>query len=148
MKNKKLFVALLVIWLVLISCVANNEITRKDVKIFLHFTTFKSDPPGADVVVVDTMTGREVGTFGKTPVRILILKNTLEVNPVTKEASCTTITSKAIGITYGKNKAEGAEFQFKFKMPGYYDEMQSIRISILNPSDSDIVMQVNLKSMK
>ena len=148
MRNKKLFVALLVIWLVLISCAANKEITKGDVKTFLHFTTFKSDPPGVDIIVVDTLTGKEVGTFGRTPVRILILKNIVEVNPITKEVVCTNITPGASGVTYGKTKVEGAEFQFKFRMSGYYDEMQIVRIPVLNSSDSDIVIQVNLKSIK
>jgi len=148
MKNKKLFVVLLVIWLVLISCAANKEMTKKDIRTVLHFIIFRSEPIGADVFIVDTSTGREVGTFGKTPVRILILKNTIEVNAITKEVICTNITPGAVGVTYGKTKAEGAEFQFKFKMLGYFDDMQIIRIPILNSNDSDIVIQVNLKSMK
>jgi len=144
----KKFLLLVLAMVMLISCAANNEIIKKDVRTVLHFIIFRSEPIGADVFVVDTLTGKEVGTFGKTPVRILILKNTVEVISITKEVVCTNITPGATGVIYGKTKAEGAEFQFKFKMLGYYDEMQVIRIPILNPIDSDIVMQVNLKSVK
>jgi len=148
MKNKKLFVALLMIWLVLTSCASSSKLIKNEVRTVLHFVTFRSEPIGADVFVVDTLTGKEMGPFCKTPTRILVMKNKIEIDFITKGISCTEVSPGVPAIAYGKIKMEGAEFQFKFKMPGYYDEMQVIRIPVLNLNDSDIVMQVSLKPMK
>jgi len=67
---------------------------------------------------------------------------------ITQNITCVRLfpSPNVTAYAYGKSKAEGVEFQFRFRMPGYYDEIKVERISVLNPSDTDTTINVNLKT--
>ena len=110
----------------------------------LHFITFKTNPPGAGVLVIDLLNGRESAMLGTTPVKILILKKEVEIYS-NGQKRLVNITPTFPGpITTGKNIAEGAEFQFKFRLQGYYDEMVVERVNLLTTESSDKMISVNL----
>ena len=142
----------------LLGCASSDPLlVKKETRDVTHFITFRSDPVGADVLVVNSLTGKEVGFFGKTPVRILILRKTVEVNGM-NQVTVTKLDPAAFAVTYGGkyNKksseltllAEGAEFQFKFRMPGYFDEIKLERIPFQTGNDTDTTININLKLTK
>jgi hypothetical protein len=154
---KNLFISLLVGFL-LVGCASQDPmLVKKDVKNISHFVTFRSDPIGADIIVVDSITGKEVGTFGKTPVRILLLSKVVEVNG-RGTVTLTKINPACFAVTYGGKikdikisqalQADGAEFQFKFRMQGYFDEIRIERIPFQSGSDTDATINMSLKPMK
>ena len=156
MKN---LLVVLVISLLFVGCATKDPLLKKtETKDVTHFITFRSDPVGADVLVVNSITGKEVGYFGKTPVRILILRKTVEVNG-RGGVNINKLDAAGFAVTYGgkyDNKkseelalqAEGAEFQFKFRMPGYYDEIKVERISFKTVNDTDSTITMSLKPVK
>jgi len=129
----------------LIGCAGEQVV--KDTRTFLHFVTFKTEPVGADVIVIDTASGKEFGFLGKTPIRILILKNTVQVGKLSEDVTCTDIVTSpnAIGVMYGKTKVEGVEFQFKLRAAGYQDEIKIERIPVVSLNDSDMTMNIVLQ---
>lgn len=150
MKN---LVIMAVIGLLLLGCASSDPLlVRKETKDVTHFITFRSDPVGADVLVVNSLNGKEVGYFGKTPVRILVLRKTVEING-RNQAWVTKLEPAAFAVTYGGKTeltllAEGAEFQFKFRIPGYFDEIKIERIPFQTATDTDTIINMNLKPMK
>ena len=142
----------------LLGCASSDPLlVKKETRDVTHFITFRSDPVGADVLVVNSLTGKEVGFFGKTPVRILILRKTVEVNGM-NQVTVTKLDPAAFAVTYGGKYskksseltllAEGAEFQFKFRMPGYFDEIKLERIPFQTGNDTDTTININLKLTK
>lgn len=146
MKTKVVLALLLCVFL--IGCA--GEQVAKDTRTFLHFVTFNTEPVGVDVIVIDTASGKEVGFLGKTPIRILILKNTVQVEKLSQDVTCTNIVTSpnTIGVMYGKTKVEGVEFQFKFRAAGYRDEIKIERIPVISLSDSDVAMNFVLQRSK
>jgi len=129
----------------LVGCAGEQVV--KDTRTFLHFVTFKTEPVGVDVVVIDTSSGKEVGYLGKTPIRVLLMKNTVQVGRLSEDVTCTDIVTSpnTIGVMYGKTKVEGVEFQFKLRADGYRDEIKIERIPVINLSDSDVTMNIALQ---
>jgi hypothetical protein len=118
----------------------------KEVKDVYHYITFRTEPLGAEIINIDTQTGKEVISFGKTPTRILVLKKKVEVDMY--GVNCTNVQTNANGTAYGKTKNEGVEYQFKFRLAGYYDEIKIERISFSSTNDSDLTLNINLTPMK
>jgi hypothetical protein len=117
----------------------------KETREVLHFYTFKTEPMGAGVYVVDTQTGKEVGFLGTTPVRILALKNKVEVEGF--HLNCTGLFPNVAGLTLANksgSKIEQVEFQFKFKLQGYYDEMKIERLPINSVDNTDTICSATL----
>jgi len=143
MKTKMVLALSLCVFLV--GCAAEQVV--KDTRTFLHFVTFKTEPVGVDVIVIDTSSGKEVGFLGKTPVRVLIMKNTVQVGKLSEDVTCTNIVTSpnALGVMYGKTKVEGVEFQFKLRADGYQDEIKIERIPVIALSDSDVTMNIVLQ---
>ena len=141
--------------LLVFGCATEQEVVKnpqkvftKEVKDVLHFVTFKSEPPGAGIYVIDTLTGKEVGYLGTTPTRLLLLKKRIEIEgPL---ISCPSIAPNAQGITLtGKSgKVEQLEFQFKFKLQGFYDELKIERLPINTATDTDVVINMNMVPVK
>lgn len=120
-------------------------VAQKEVKDVLHFVTFKSEPMGAGIYVIDSQTGKEVGFLGTTPVRILLMKKKVEVEGF--YINCTSITPNAAGITLtGKGgKVDQIEFQFKYKLQGFYDDIKIERLPINTSVDTDIIINMSMK---
>ena len=87
----------------------------------------------------------------------MVLRKTVEING-RNQAWVTKLDAAAFAVTYGgkyKDKkteltllAEGAEFQFKFRIPGYFDEIKIERIPFQTATDTDTIINMNLKPMK
>ena len=142
----------------LFGCATSDPSLKKiETRDITHFITFRSDPVGAEVFVVDSITGKEVGFFGKTPVRILILRKTMEVNGK-GQFTLVKLEPAGFAVTYGGKydkkpenlalNADGAEFQFKFRMSGHYDEIKIERIPFKTTNDTDGAITVNLKKIQ
>jgi hypothetical protein len=116
----------------------------KEIKDVLHFMTFRTEPLGAGIYVIDALTGKEVGYLGTTPIRILIMKKKVEVDGF--YANCTGLTPTVAGLTLtGKSgKVEQIEFQFKFRLHGFYDEIKIERLPLNSAGDTDITTLINL----
>jgi len=110
----------------------------------LHFITFRSEPLGAGIYVIDQLTGKEVGYLGTTPTRILIMKKKVEVEGFS--VNCTGITPSVAGLTLvGKSgKVEQIEFQFKFRLHGFYDDIKIERLPLNSASDTDGFTSISL----
>lgn len=147
----------------LLGCAANQEVVKpksdmgakahpsqalqRTLKIS-HYITFRSDPLGAEILVIDSTTGKEVQSFGKTPVRILLMTKTIQYDPAAQRIlNVSNTAANTVGLSYGKESVEGAEFQFKFRLAGYYDEMMISRIP-LTAWDSDSTINAVLKLLK
>jgi hypothetical protein len=139
---------ILFVLLIFISACASAPIVKMDTVEVSNFVTFKSDPIGAEVLVVDATTGKEVGFFGKTPVRIMLFKNSIETNLTTKEPVSKNLVSSAQGFVYGGKKPEGVEYQFKFRMAGFYDELKVMRFPLLSSVGTDVSIIVKLELKK
>ena len=157
---KNLIVVLFVLFLI-VGCASTDPLIKREVRDVTHFITFRSDPIGADVLVVNSINGKEVGIFGKTPVRILVLRKTVEVSKLLdgrSQVRLMKLDAAGFAVTYGGKiedlkkdvalQADGAEFQFKFKMPGYYDEIKLERIPFQTSSDTDTTINMTLKQVK
>ncbi len=118
----------------------------KEVKNVSHYITFRTEPLGAEVINIDLNTGKEVLSFGRTPTRILVLKKTLEIDMY--GVKCTNVLSNVNGLAYGKTMNEGVEYEFKFRLPGFYDEIKVERISLSSTSDTDLTLNINLTPVK
>jgi len=119
----------------------------KEIKDVLHFMTFRTEPLGAGIYVIDQLTGKEVGYLGTTPTRILIMKKKVEVEGF--YANCTGLTPSVAGLTLmGKSgKVEQIEFQFKFRLHGFYDEIKIERLPLNSAGDTDTMTLINLNSI-
>jgi len=151
-------IAVVFVLLLLLGCASQDAtLVKIDTKNISHFITFRSDPIGTEILIIDSITGKEVATFGKTPVRILLLSKTVEVNN-TGHVTLIKINPACFAVTYGGKikdikmpqalQADGAEFQFKFRAAGYYDEIYTYRIPFQTASDTDANIAVSLKSSK
>jgi hypothetical protein len=155
--KKILIIGLAVTCLFLFGCAEEQQVVKKptssipivakpakEVKDVLHFITFRSEPLGAGIYVIDSLTGKEVGYLGTTPTRILIMKKKVEVEGFS--VNCTGITPNAAGLTLvGKSgKVEQIEFQFKFRLHGFYDEIKIERLPLNSASDTDGFTSINL----
>jgi len=138
-------IKILIICLLILAGCASAPVVKPDLREVPRFVTFKSEPIGADIFVVDLNTGKEVSTFGKTPVRIMIFKNSIETDSITKVSIAKNFVSNAQGFIYGSKAPEGVEFQFKFKMAGYYDELKVLRIPLLSASETELPVAVKLQ---
>lgn len=118
----------------------------KEVREISHFITFKT-PPGAEVIIVDTFTGKEVMSLGTTPVRVLVLTKKLvfidgrvdgfsDVKPISNALQ--------YGNGFGNGIMGGVEFQFKFRKFGFCNQMLIERIPYLM-GDSDKVIEIVMK---
>jgi hypothetical protein len=127
-----------------VTSVAVVKLPQKEVKDVLHFVTFRSDPPGAGIYVIDSQTGKEVGSLGTTPVRILLMKKKVEIEGF--YVNCTGINPNAAGLTLvGKTgKTEQIEFQFKYKLQGFYDEIKIERLLLNTSSDTDVTLNMSM----
>ena len=124
--------------------IPDRTVSMKLIKIF-HYDYFVTEPPGAEVLVIDTRNGKEVQSFGKTPVKILLVTKTAQYDTINKRLlGVTNTVANTVGITYGQERVEGAEFQFKFRLPGYDDEIIIERIPLLSP-DTDRIIKVTMK---
>ena len=63
----KKWILVLAIAVFIIAGCASAPIVKIDTVEVSNFVTFRSDPIGAEILVVDATTGKEVGVFGKTP---------------------------------------------------------------------------------
>jgi len=127
--------------------VANKPIINKpikEVKDIFHFMTFKSEPSGAGVYVIDANTGKETQYLGTTPVRILMLKKRVEIDGF--YVVCTGVGPNAtgLGLSGRDGKMEQIEFEFKFKLQGFNDDIKLERLPLNTAKDTDTVLQITL----
>ena len=144
----KKWILVLAMAVFIIAGCASTPIVKIDTVEVSNFVTFRSDPIGAEILVVDATTGKEVGAFGKTPVRIMLFKNSIETNLTTKESSSKNLVSSAQGFVYGGKKPEGVEYQFKFRMAGFYDELKVMRFPLSSSVGADVFVNVKLELKK
>jgi hypothetical protein len=108
-----------------------------------HFATFKSEPMGAEVIVIDTKSGKEVQSFGKTPVRILLASKKVQYDSTNKKVlGVSDVQANTVGLAYGQIGVEGAEFQFKFRMEGYQDYLYVERIILLSLDSEKVIAAI------
>lgn len=109
---------------------ATLVIPKEEREVF-NFILFKSDPPGAGIYVIDTASGKEANYLGTTPVRILVMKRKIETDGL-RLITCTGISANVTGLPLaGKSgKIDYIEYQFKFRMQGYYDEIKIEKVPL------------------
>ena len=120
----------------------------KETKDVFHFVTFRSEPSGAGIYVIDSQTGKEVGFLGTTPVRILLLKKKVEIDGFYTNWTDITPNATGLALTGKTGKVEQVEFQFKYKLQGFYDEIKIERLPLNTISDTDAVTSINLMPVK
>jgi hypothetical protein len=136
-----------ILMLVILGCAGEKPIPSvtipKETRTVLQFLTFRTNPPGADIFVVDPMTGKQGGYLGQSPIRIMVMKEKIDLYADGK-ISCLEYIPNIMGLAYGKIRVEGIEFQFKFKLKGFYDEIHVQRLPILIPNESDVTINLSL----
>lgn len=157
------FIISVLILLSIFGCAAEREVVKTDlakvataqapkirteIRNVSHFVVFRSDPSGAEVIVVDSKTGAEAQNLGKTPVKILIMSKKVEIDFNSgKIVNISDVVANIMGLPYGSAKVEGAEFQFKFRLQGCSDEMWIERVSLFS-GDSEGRVNINMVPMK